>query len=443
MFTDLTQKLDGILSRLRNKGKISEKDISETSKEVRRALLEADVNYRVVRDFVGRVEKRALSEDVVKSFTSAQQIIKIVHDELTRLLGGEAKPFTLKGGDTAVMVVGLQGSGKTTFVAKLGVFLKKKGRTPLLVALDVYRPAAMEQLEILGKQVGLPVARGAANETNIRSIYEAARRRSRELMCDTLILDTAGRLHVDDEMMRELEDLKKLSQPEEILLVLDSMTGQEAVRVAEVFQERLGMTGLVLTKLDGDARGGAALSVATVTDARVRFASVGEKLGDLEIFHPDRMAGRILGMGDVLSLIEKTQENLDLDRAKKLEKSLREQTFSLGDFLEELKRLRKMGPVEDILKMVPGFSKAAVKGLQVDEGQFAEAEAIINSMTIAERLRPQIIDGSRRKRIARGSGTNVQAVNRLLNEFQEMKKMMKLLGGKPGGKKVRLPFAPF
>lgn len=443
MFTDLTQKLDGILSKLRNKGKISEKDISETSKEVRRALLEADVNYRVVRDFVARVEKRALSEDVVKSFTPAQQIIKIVHEELTGLLGGEAKPFTLQRADTTVMVVGLQGSGKTTFVAKLGVFLKKKGRKPLLVALDVYRPAAAEQLEILGRQVDLPVARGAANETDIGSIYRAAGRRARELMCDTLILDTAGRLHVDDEMMRELEDLKSLSQPEEILLVLDSMTGQEAVRVAEVFQERLRVTGLVLTKLDGDARGGAALSVATVTDARVRFASVGEKLGDLEIFHPDRMAGRILGMGDVLSLIEKTQENLDVEQAKKLEKSLREQTFSLGDFLEELRRLRKMGPIEDVLKMVPGFSKAAVKGLRVDERQFVEAEAIINSMTVAERLRPQVIDGSRRKRIARGSGTTVQAVNRLLSEFQEMRKMMRLLGAQPRGRKVRLPFAPF
>lgn len=443
MFTDLTQKLDEILSRLRNKGKISEKDISETSKEVRRALLEADVNYRVVRDFVARVEKRAMSEDVIKSFTSAQQIVKIVHEELTGLLGGEAKPFALKGAEAAVMVVGLQGSGKTTFVAKLGLFLKKKGRKPLLVALDVYRPAAMEQLEILGRQVDLPVARGAANETNVKSIYESARKRARDLMCDTLILDTAGRLHVDDEMMRELEDLKALSRPEEILLVLDSMTGQEAVRVAEVFQERLGITGLVLTKLDGDARGGAALSVATVTDARIRFASVGEKLGDLEVFHPDRMAGRILGMGDVLSLIEKTQENIDVERAKKLEKSLREQTFSLGDFLEELKRLRKMGPIEDVLKMVPGFSKAAVKGLQVDDRQFVEAEAIINSMTAAERLRPQIIDGSRRKRIARGSGTTVQSVNRLLNEFQEMKKMMKLLGARPRGRKVRLPFAPF
>ena len=443
MFTDLTQKLDGIFSKLRNKGKISEKDIAETSREVRRALLEADVNYRVVKDFVAKIEKRALGDDVLKSFTPAQQIVKIVHEELTSLLGGEARPFTLKDTQPSVMVVGLQGSGKTTFVAKLGVYLKKKGRKPLLVGLDVYRPAAMEQLEILGRQVDLAVSRGGAGEKSIEAIYERAKGTARELMCDSLILDTAGRLHVDDEMMRELEVLKSLSQPEEILLVIDSMTGQEAVNVANVFQERLGITGLVLTKLDGDARGGAALSVTSVTNARIRFASVGEKLGDLEIFHPDRMAGRILGMGDMLSLIEKAQENLDTERAETLEKRLREQTFSLGDFLEELKRLRKMGPIEDVLKMVPGFSKAALKGLRVDERQFVEAEAIINSMTAEERLHPHVIDGSRRKRIARGSGTTVQAVNRLLGEFQEMKKMMKLLGGGPKGRKIKLPFAPF
>ena len=442
MFTDLTQKLDGIFSKLRNKGKISEKDIEETGREVRRALLEADVNYKVVKEFVARIEKRALGEDVLQSFTPAQRIVKIVHEELTALLGGEAKPFVLKGREPAILVVGLQGSGKTTFVAKLGVYLKKKGRKPLLVALDVYRPAAVDQLEILGKQVDIPVSRGAAGEKNVTAIYEKARAESRELMSDVLILDTAGRLHVDDEMMRELEGLKAVAEPEEILLVLDSMTGQEAVNVAKVFQERLAVTGLVLTKLDGDARGGAALSVTSATNARIRFASVGEKLGDLEVFHPDRMAGRVLGMGDVLSLIEKAQDDLDAERAEKIEKTLREQTFSLGDFLEELKRVRKMGPIEDVLKMIPGFSKAAMKGFRVDERQFVEAEAIINSMTAEERLHPQVIDGNRRKRIARGSGTTVQAVNRLLAEFQEMKKMMKLLGGRTKGRKLRLPFAP-
>lgn len=440
MFTDLTQKLDGILSKLRNRGKISEKDIEQTAREVRRALLEADVNFRVVKDFVATVKARALEEDVVKSFTPAQQIVKIVHGELTTLLGGSSDPFVLDRSDAAVMVVGLQGSGKTTFSAKLALFLKKQGRRPLLVGLDVYRPAAMEQLEVLGKQIDVPVSRGDANEKDVAKIFSRARARAAELLCDAMILDTAGRLHIDDEMMTELETLRRLANPEETLLVLDSMTGQEAVNVAKSFQERLDISGVVLTKLDGDARGGAALSVTAVTGSRIRFAGVGEKLGDLEPFHPDRMAGRILGMGDMLSLIEKTQENIDLEQAQKIEKKLREQSFTLGDFLEELKRVKKMGPMEDILKMIPGFSKAAMKGLNVDERQFGQVEAIINSMTIEEREKPQVIDGSRRKRIARGSGTDVQAVNRLLKQFQEMKKMMKLFGK---GKKMKLPFAPF
>ena len=440
MFTDLAQKLDGILSKLKNRGKLSEKDIKETSREVRRALLEADVNFRVVKDFVARVEERALAEGVIKSFTPAQQIVKIVHEEMTRLMGGEAAPFQLTGSQAHVMVVGLQGSGKTTFTAKLGNHLRKKGRKPLLVALDIYRPAAMEQLEILGKQIDIPVARGDASDKDVAAIYSRAKQQANKLMCDTLILDTAGRLHIDGEMMRELERLKELAEPEEILLVLDSMTGQEAVNVAKEFKERIAYSGVVLTKLDGDARGGAALSVTAVSDAKIRFASVGEKLGDLEIFHPDRMAGRILGMGDMLSLVEKAQENIDIEQAQQLEKRLREQTFTLSDFLEELKRLKKMGPVEDILKMIPGFSKASMRGLKIDEKQFVETEAIINSMTMDERLHPKLIDGSRRKRIARGSGTNVQAVNRLLKQFQDMKKMMKMFG--KGGKK-KMPFAPF
>lgn len=440
MFTDLAQKLDGILSKLKNRGKISEKDIDETAREVRRALLEADVNFRVVKDFVARIKERALGENVIKSFTPAQQIVKIVHEELTRLLGGKAEPFRLDRSDANVMVVGLQGSGKTTFVAKLGLFLKKQGRKPLLAALDVYRPAAVDQLEILGKQIDIPVARGETNETRVKKIYERARSLATEKMCDTLILDTAGRLHVDDDMMKELEGLKSLAAPEETLLVVDSMTGQEAVNVARTFHDRLELTGTVLTKLDGDARGGAALSIAAVTGTKIRFAGVGEKLGDLELFHPDRMAGRILGMGDMLSLIEKAQQDVDLEHAQRLEKSLREQTFTLSDFLEELKRLKKMGPLEDIFKMIPGFSKAAAKGLKLDGGQFTEVEAIINSMTLDERRNPQVIDGSRRKRIAKGSGTTVQAVNRLLKQFHEMKKMMKMFGK---GKKMRLPFAPF
>jgi signal recognition particle subunit SRP54 len=440
MYADLTQKLDGIFSKLKNRGKISEKDIDETAREVRRALLEADVNFRVVKDFVAAVKERALAEDVVKSFTPAQQIVRIVHEELTRLLGGKSESFTLRQSDAAIMVVGLQGSGKTTFTAKLGLFLKKQGRKPLLVGLDVYRPAAMEQLEILAKQIDVPVTRGEANATDVAKIYERAKARARESMFDTLILDTAGRLHIDDEAMTELETLKKLSKPEEILLVLDSMTGQEAVGVAKSFYGRLGVTGTVLTKLDGDARGGAALSVTAVTDTKIRFASVGEKLGDLELFHPDRMAGRILGMGDMLSLIEKAQEDMDVEQARVLEKRLREQTFTLSDFLEQLKRLKKMGPLDDVLKMIPGFSKAAMKGFKVDGSELTQVEAIICSMTEDERRSPQLIDGSRRKRIAKGSGTNVQAVNRLLKQFQDMKKMMKMFGK---GKSMKLPFAPF
>ena len=443
MFGDLTQKLDGVLSKLRNRGKITEKDIQATAKEVRRALLEADVNFRVVKDFVKRVEGRALGEAVLKSLTPDQAIIKIVHEELTRLLGGDAVPFQLQGQQPKVMIVGLQGSGKTTFTAKLGTFLKKKGRKPLLVALDVYRPAAADQLQVLGKQIDLPVARGGPDDKDVVKIYKQAEAVAREEMCDVMILDTAGRLHIDEDMMQELERLRDAAQPDEILLVLDSMTGQEAVNVAKSFKDLLEFSGVVLTKLDGDARGGAALSVVSVTEARIRFASVGEKLGDLEIFHPDRMAGRILGMGDVMTLIEKAQENVDLEEAEKLEKKLREQSFTLSDFLEELRRLKKMGPLEDIMKMIPGFNKAAMKGFSVDERQFVETEAIICSMTMQERLHPTMIDGSRRKRIAKGSGTTVQAVNRLLKQFQDMKKMMKMFGKGGGKRKMKMPFPGF
>jgi signal recognition particle subunit SRP54 len=440
MFSSLSQKFDGIFSRLRSRGKLTEKDVKETTREVRRALLEADVNFRVAKQFVTRLEERLVGEEIVKSFTPAQQVVKIVNEELTQLLGGTAVPFQLQSTDAAVMVVGLQGSGKTTFCAKLANFLEKKGRKPLLVALDVYRPAAADQLEILAKQIDVPVARGAADDKDVKSLFERAREVARERMCDTLILDTAGRLHVDDAMMAELEMLKGVAAPEETLLVLDGMTGQEAVNVASAFKERLEFSGVVLTKLDGDARGGAALSVRSVTGSPIRFASMGEKLGDLDIFHPDRLAGRILGMGDMLSLIEKTQDALDVENAEKLEKRIREQSFDLSDFLEELKRVKKMGPLDDILKMIPGMSKAMTKGLAVDPKQLDQIEAIINSMTATERSRPQIIDGSRRRRIANGSGTSVQAVNQLLKQFQQMKKMMKNMTKMQKGMKIPFSF---
>jgi signal recognition particle subunit SRP54 len=439
MFSSLTQKFEGIFSRLKSRGKLTESDVRETAREVRRALLEADVNFRVVKEFVARIEERLVGEDVIKSFTPAQQVVKIVHEELTALLGGTAVPFHLRSPQSSVMVVGLQGSGKTTFCAKLANFLGKKGRKPLLVALDVYRPAAMDQLEVLARQIDVPVARGAAGDKDVRALFERAREIARERLCDTMILDTAGRLHVDDAMMAELEMLKSIASPEETLLVVDSMTGQEAVNVATTFKERLDFSGVVLTKLDGDARGGAALSVRAVTGSPIRFAGVGEKLGDLDVFHPDRLAGRILGMGDMLSLIERTQGAIDLEKAQELEKRIREQSFDLNDFREELRRVKSMGPLDDLLKMIPGMSKAMTRGLAVDPRELDQIEAIISSMTLVERARPQIIDGSRRKRIARGSGTSVQAVNQLLRQFQQMKKMMKNMTKMQ--KRVKLPFS--
>ena len=439
MFSSLSQKFESIFSRLKSRGKLTEKDIRETTREVRRALLEADVNFRVAKQFVSRIEERMIGEDVARSFTPAQQVIRIVNEELTELLGGEAVPFHLQAPTATVMVVGLQGSGKTTFCAKLAGFLRKKGRKPILICLDVYRPAAAEQLEILGRQIDVPIARGAEGEKDVIALFERGREVAREKMCDALILDTAGRLHIDDEMMTELERLRAAAQPEETLLVLDSMMGQEAVNVATEFKNRLDFSGVVLSKLDGDARGGAALSVRSVTGTPIRFAGMGEKLGDLDIFHPGRLAGRILGMGDMLSLIEKTQELIDTDEAERLEQRIREQTFDLADFREELRRVRKMGPLDDLMKMIPGGSKAMAGGLSVDQKQFDGIEAIINSMTLEERSRPQIIDGSRRKRIARGSGTSVQAVNQLLKQFQQMKKMMKNMTKMQ--KRMKLPFS--
>jgi len=439
MFNNLAQKFDAIFSHIKNRGKLTEKDIKETAREVRRALLEADVNFRVTKQFVARIEERLIGEEVSKSFTPAQQIIRIVNEELIELLGHAPVPFQLQGGFASVMVLGLQGAGKTTFCAKLARFLEKKGRKPILVALDVYRPAAADQLEILGRQVDIPVARGSAGDKNVKDLFARARTVARDKLCDTMILDTAGRLHIDDDMMAELEMLQEIAAPEESLLVLDSMTGQEAVNVATAFKERLDFTGVVLTKLDGDARGGAALSVRSVTGSPIRFVSMGEKLGDLDIFHPDRLAGRILGMGDMLTLIEKTQEVVDADESARLEKALREQTFNLGDFLGELKRVKQMGPLDDLLKMIPGMSRALPKDMSVDPGQIDRLEAIISSMTLDERARPQIIDGSRRKRIARGSGSTVQEVNQLLKQFQQMKKMMKNMSKMQ--KRFKMPFS--
>jgi signal recognition particle subunit SRP54 len=424
LFQDLSDKFARVFKELRGQGKVREGHINEAMREVRRALLEADVNYKVVKEFVGRVSERAIGQKVLASISPDQQIIKIVHEELITLLGAKPAGFILSGSPASVMIVGLQGSGKTSFAAKLAVFARKKGRRPLLVAADIYRPAAVEQLKVLARQIDVPV-HAPGIDIPVVEIVESAVRVAKKDLCDTIIVDTAGRLHVDEEMMAELSSVKKVLEPEETLLVLDSMTGQEAVRVAEEFRRQVDFTGVVLTKLDGDTRGGAALSVASVTGKPIKFACVGEKVDNLEAFHPDRMAGRILGMGDVISLVEKAQETIDAKTAQELERKLRRESFTLEDFLAELQRLKKMGPLDQVLGMIPGMKIRGIAEGDAGERELRKIEAIIRSMTPHERRDPNTIDGSRRRRIASGSGMTVQDVNRLLNQFQEMRKMMK------------------
>jgi len=438
LFQDLSDKFARIFKDLRGQGKVREGHIADAMRDVRRALLEADVNYKVVKEFVGRVSERAIGQRVLDSLTADQQIIKIVHEELVTLLGTKPVSFNLSGSPASVMIVGLQGSGKTSFAAKLAVFARKKGRSPLLVAADIYRPAAVEQLRVLARQIGVPIHEPGIDIPVVEIVESAVRVAKREL-CDTIIVDTAGRLHIDTEMMAELGAVRKVLAPEETLLVLDSMTGQEAVRVAEDFRREVDFTGVVLTKLDGDTRGGAALSVASVTGRPIKFACVGEKVDDLEAFYPDRMASRILGMGDVLSLIEKAQETIDAKTAQELERKLRRESFTLEDFLGELQRLRKMGPLDQVLGMIPGVKIRGVAGGDAGEKELKKIEAIIRSMTPDERRNSHIIDGSRRRRIAAGSGTSVQDVNRLLNQFQEMRKMMKHFTKMAGKMPFNLP----
>lgn len=424
MFQDLSEKLGRVFKELRGHGKVREQHIRDAMREVRRALLEADVNYKVVKGFVNRVGERALGQKVLDSLTPDQQIIKIVHEELVQILGGDPERFNLSGSPAGVMIVGLQGSGKTSFSAKLAVHLRKKGRSPLLVAADIYRPAAIEQLKVLAAQIESPI-HAPGDQMPVPEIVEGAVREARKSGTDTIIVDTAGRLHIDKEMMSELSRVKEVLQPEEILLVLDSMTGQEAVRVADGFLREIDFTGIVLTKLDGDSRGGAALSVTAVTGKPIKFAAVGEKVSDLEAFYPDRMASRILGMGDVLSLIEKAQETIDTKKAMELERKLRKEAFTLEDFLDQLQSLKAMGPLDQILGMLPGIKQKGELPADIGEKELKKIEAIIRSMTLEERRDSQMIDGSRRRRIAAGSGTSVQEINRLLNQFQQMKKMMK------------------
>ena len=441
MFQNLSERLESVFTKLRGKGKLREEDVEEALREVRRALLEADVNFGVTRDFVARVRESAVGRQALGELSTAQQVVGIVHEELVRLLGGGEghHPLDLRTSPVStVMLVGLQGAGKTSFAAKLAGLLRRQGRRPLLVGADIQRPAAMDQLEVLGRQIDIPVFLDR-DEKDVGVIAESGRADARARLCDLMLLDTAGRLHVDEALMGELEGLNARLRPDEILLVVDAMTGQEAVRVAEAFKARLPLTGVLLSKLDGDARGGAALSVRAVTGLPIKFVGVGETVKDVEAFHPDRMAGRILGMGDVLSLVEKVQQEQDLAEAQQLEQKLRKQGLDLEDMLGQIEKLQKMGPLNKILGMLPGMSKLQSQGFEADEGQLTRVRAIIQSMTRQERRRPEIIDGSRRRRIARGSGTTVQDVNQLLRQHGEMKKMMKTLGRMKGRGRVPGP----
>ncbi len=443
-FEGLAERLQGTIQKIKGKGKVSEQDVKEMMREVRFALIEADVNLKVVKEFVKKVSERAVGADVMKSLTPGQQVIKIVQDELTTLMGGEQSPIKFSSRPpTVIMMVGLQGAGKTTTTGKLASVLRKKyNKKPLLVAADIYRPAAVKQLETLGKQLSIPVF-ALGTDISPVEIARQALEHAKEEHHDVVIIDTAGRLHIDEELMQELKDIRSLKEPDEVFLVVDAMTGQDAVNVAQSFNETVGITGVVLTKLDGDTRGGAALSIRSVTGKPIKFVGMGEKMDALESFYPERMASRILGMGDVLSLIEKAQANVDMDKAKELEAKFMTQSFTFDDFIEQLQAVKKMGPLDELLKMLPGAGK--IKGLEnakVDEKQMGRIEAIIYSMTPAEKTNPEIINSSRKKRIATGSGTSIQEINRLLKQFEEMKKMMKQMTGMAQGKgkkKMKMP----
>ncbi|NLK71857.1 MAG: signal recognition particle protein [Clostridiales bacterium] len=425
VFEGLSEKLQNTFKKLKGKGKLTEKDINEAMREVKLALLEADVSFKVVKQFIDNIKERAVGSEVLESLTPAQQVIKIVNDELTKLMGGTQSKLTFSPrGLTVILMAGLQGTGKTTTCGKLALYLKKMNKSPLLAACDVYRPAAVEQLKIVGEKVGVPVF-SMPTGSKAEDIAENALREAQNKGYDVLIIDTSGRLHIDEQLMDELERIKERVKPHEILLVVDAMTGQDAVNAAQGFNEKLGIDGIIMTKLDGDTRGGAALSVKEVTGKPIKFIGVGEKSDALEPFYPDRMASRILGMGDMLSLIEKAQNSFDEKKAKELEKKMRTQDFNLEDFLEQLRQMKNMGSMNQILEMIPGINKKALAGVNVDDKELARIEAIICSMTKKERMDPSIINGSRRKRIAMGSGTSVSKVNSVLKQFEQTKKMMK------------------
>ena len=428
MFDNLTDRLTGIFNRLSSKGRLTDKDIDEALSEVRRSLLEADVNFRVARDFVASVKARAQGSEVLESLTPGQQVVKIVHDELTSLLGGGSHTLTLSSQPvTAIMLVGLQGSGKTTTAAKLALEQRKQGRRSLLIAADLRRPAAIQQLETLGRQLDIPVYSEDPKSSSVVKVARAGLERAQQLGVNWAIIDTGGRLQIDDGLMKELEEVKKAVSPNEILLVVDAMTGQDAVNTAEGFHGRVGLTGLIMSKMDGDARGGAALSITRVTGVPIKYMGVGERPDGLEAFHPDRLASRILAMGDVLTLIEKAQGAVDEDRAKEMERKFRQASFDLEDFLEQIQSVRKMGSLSQIMEMIPGMgqmSKQLPAG-DLDESRIERIEAIIRSMTPDERQRPEILNGSRKRRISRGSGTTPQDINQLLNQFKQTQKLVK------------------
>lgn len=424
MFEGLSERLENAFKKFKEKGKLNVDDIKKGLREIRLALLEADVNYKVVKNFIDRVEKRAISSEVIESLTPFQQIVKIVYEELIETLGGSAKGLELGTSKPAkILLAGLQGSGKTTTAGKLAKFLKKRGHNPLLVSTDIYRPAAIEQLKVLAQKIDIPFYEPQKDEKPleiVKSALEMAKNTGR----DVIIIDTAGRLHIDEKLMEELIELKQTFNPSEVLLVADAMMGQDAVNVAQIFNERVGLTGIILTKIEGDARGGAALSIKEITGCPIKFLGVGEKLDALEVFYPERLAGRILGMGDILTLIEKAQETLDIKKAKELEKKIKKLEFDLEDLREQLRQIRKLGSVKEILKFFPGFG-SKLNEIEFDEKELIKMEAIINSMTKQERRNPKIINASRKRRIAKGSGTTVQDVNKLLRSYEEMLQLLK------------------
>ena len=438
MFENLSSRLDKAFQTLKGHSKLTELNIAETVKEIRRALVDADVSFKIAKDFTNTVKEKAIGANVLTSVAPGQLLTKIVNDELVLLLGGESKPINLTGSPAIILIAGLQGSGKTTFSGKLASYLKSKGKNPLLVACDVYRPAAINQIKVLGEQVGVSIFANEENKNPV-SIAQDAIKHAKANQHNVVIIDTAGRLSIDEAMMTEISNLKLELKPQEILFVVDAMTGQDAVNTAKAFNDKLDFDGVVLTKLDGDTRGGAAISIKSIVNKPIKFVSTGEKLDALDVFYPDRMASRILGMGDIVSFVERAQNTFDAEEAAKLQKKMRKNQFDFEDFLKQLNQIKKMGNIKDLMAMIPGVGKA-IKDIDIDDDSFKGIEAIIQSMTTYERQNPETLDGSRKTRIAKGSGTSVTEVNKLIKQFDEMRKMMKMMNNNGGGRPAKMPF---